>query len=59
MTRELVSTLLDEEAERLREEVPAETFTRYYEPARELLSDLCLDEDFVDFLTLPAYEKVI
>ena len=59
VTRELVSTLLDEEAERLREEVPAETFTRYYEPARELLSDLCLNKDFVDFLTLPAYEQVI
>ncbi len=59
VTRELVATLLEEEAERLRGEVPAETFERYYVPAKALIADLCLDEGFVDFLTLPAYEQVI
>jgi len=59
VTKELVRQLLDEECDRLRSEVKPETFTRYYEPARSLIADLCLNEDFVDFLTLPAYEQVI
>ena len=39
-------------------EVPAETYLRYYEPAKKLISDLCLSDDFTDFLTLPAYDLV-
>jgi malate synthase len=58
VTAELVSRLLDEEVERLRGEVPPEDFERYYQPAKKLISDLCLSDDFVDFLTLPAYELV-
>ena len=58
VTRELVTTVLDEQAELLRSEVPAEDFERYYEPARALVGELCTSEDFVDFLTLPAYEQV-
>jgi malate synthase len=58
VTTELVSRLLDEEVERLRGEVPPEDFERYYQPARKLISDLCLSDDFTDFLTLPAYELV-
>ena len=59
VTRELVSRLLAEEAEHLRAEVPAERFEQYYRPAIALISDLCLNEVFVDFLTLPAYEQVL
>ena len=44
--------------ERLRGEVPQATFERHYLTAKQLISSLCLDEDFVDFLTLPAYERV-
>ena len=58
VTTELVSRLLDEEVERLRGEVPSEDFERYYQPAQKLISDLCLSDDFTDFLTLPAYELV-
>ncbi|HYP45634.1 MAG TPA: malate synthase A [Propionibacteriaceae bacterium] len=58
VTRELVARLLDEEAARLQGEVPPENFERYYQPAKKLIGDLCLSEDFVDFLTLPAYEQV-
>jgi malate synthase len=58
VTTELVSRLLDEETERLRGEVPPEDFERYYQPAKKLISDLCLSDDFTDFLTLPAYELV-
>ena len=58
VTTELVSRLLDEEVELLRGEVPSENFERYYQPAKKLISDLCLSDDFTDFLTLPAYELV-
>ena len=58
-TRELVSELLTEEADRLAHEVPAVTYDLYYQPALELVRDLCLGEEFVDFLTLPAYEQVV
>ncbi|KHK97641.1 malate synthase [Microbacterium mangrovi] len=56
VTRELVSRVLSEEVERLRGEVDAERFERYYVPAAKLVSDICLDEEYTDFLTLPAYE---
>jgi malate synthase len=58
VTRELVERLISEEAERLHGEVGDEAFERYYRPAQRLVADLCLSEDFVDFLTLPAYEQV-
>lgn len=58
VTRDLVRRILDEETEGLRGQVPAETFERYYRPAQRLIADLCLSEDFTDFLTLPAYELV-
>jgi malate synthase len=58
VSTELVARLLDEEVERLRGEVPPEDFERYYQPAKKLISDLCLSDDFTDFLTLPAYELV-
>ncbi len=59
VTRELVARLIDEETERLRGEVSTEQFERFYVPAKDLIAELCLSEDFTDFLTLPAYERVI
>ncbi len=58
VTRELVSRLLDEETEGLRRQIDAELFEKFYVPAKKLIADLCLSEDFTDFLTLPAYELV-
>ena len=58
VTRELVERILAEETERLRSEVPDEVFTRYYAPASQLIADISLAEDYVDFLTLPAYELI-
>ena len=40
----------------LRAEVGQELFEAYFEPAARLIADLVLDEEYVDFLTLPAYE---
>jgi len=58
VTKELVARILDEEVAKLREQVPAEQFEKYYVPASALISDLVLSDDFTDFLTLPAYELV-
>jgi malate synthase len=58
VTRELVSTILAEETEKLRGEVGEEAFAKYYKPASELIGDICLSEDYTDFLTTPAYELV-
>ena len=58
VTAELVSRILDEETEGLRAQVDPDQFERYYRPAKELIADLCLAEEFTDFLTLPAYELV-
>jgi malate synthase len=56
ITPELVREVLAEEVEALRADVPPERFTAYYEPAARLMAELCLSDDYVDFLTLPAYE---
>jgi malate synthase len=58
VTRELVSRILGEETERLRIEFGDEQFRLYYEPASKLIADICLSEDYTDFLTTPAYELV-
>ena len=58
VTRELVRQILTEETEKLRGEVGEEAFEKFYSPASELIAELCLGEDFVDFLTTPAYELV-
>lgn len=56
MTRELVRAVLDEEVAALRADVPPDRFAAAYEPAARLVADLVLADDYVDFLTLPAYE---
>jgi malate synthase len=56
VTHELVRALLDEEVERLRDEVGPERFAAHYVAAAGLIAGLCLSDDYVDFLTLPAYE---
>ncbi|BDZ43447.1 malate synthase [Paraoerskovia sediminicola] len=56
VTVDLVREILGEEVERLRGEVPAEAFENHYVPAARLVDELCTAEEYVDFLTLPAYE---
>jgi malate synthase len=58
VTGELVERILGEETERLRAEFGDEAFRRYYQPASALIADICLSEDYTDFLTTPAYELV-
>ncbi|WGW11429.1 malate synthase A [Saxibacter everestensis] len=58
VTVDLVRQLLAEETERLRGEVSEQTFADYYVPASKLIDELVTGDDFVEFLTLPAYELV-
>ncbi|MFF0945472.1 malate synthase A, partial [Kocuria sp. CPCC 205300] len=55
-TRELVAAELEHQKEALRAEIAPETFEKHFEPAARLIADLVLGEDYVDFLTLPAYD---
>ena len=58
VTPELVNAILAEETERLRGEVGEEAFAKFYEPASRLIADICVSDEYTDFLTLPAYELV-
>jgi malate synthase len=58
VTRDLVERLLKEETEKLRSEVGEEDFTKFYEPAARIIADICLSEEYTDFLTTPAYKLV-
>jgi malate synthase len=60
VTPELVRRLEDEELEKIREEVGDEFFHSQGRPkeSRELFEDVALSDRFVDFLTLPAYERL-
>ena len=52
VTRGLVARIADEEIERLGAEPGA------YEAAHALFMAVAVADDFVDFLTLPAYERM-
>jgi len=60
VTRELVRRYEDEELEKIREQVGDEFFYSQGRPdeSRELFDEVALSEEFVDFLTLPAYERL-
>ncbi|TFD52244.1 malate synthase A [Cryobacterium frigoriphilum] len=59
VTRELVTTILAEETAKLRGEVGDELFGKFYEPASGLVAEICLSEDYTDFLTEPAYKLLV
>jgi malate synthase len=60
VTRELFRALLPEELKRVREMLGDKQYAagRYAEGAR-MFEELTLSDDFVDFLTLPAYDWVV
>ena len=61
ITQELVQELEGEELERIRGEIgDDEWFEREGRPelSREVFEEVALAEEFVDFLTLPAYERL-
>ena len=51
---------LDEEMQQVRIEVGVEHFDAgHFHEARNIFEHLCLDRDFAEFLTLPAYERLL
>ncbi len=60
LTRERLSQVIGEEMARVREEVGKERFSGGHFPAaRELFEKVAMQEDFPDFLTLPAYKRLL
>jgi malate synthase len=57
VTRDLVRRVMAEELDRIRADLGADVFDRgKYPLAREVFEDVATRDDFVEFLTLPAYE---
>jgi malate synthase len=59
VTADLVRGIVEEELERIRSAVGAGPYGRgHYATARELFEAVALGEPFVEFLTLPASERI-
>jgi malate synthase len=59
VTRDLVRRIEDEELARLRETYGEELYGRgRFEEARRVFDQVALSDEFVEFLTLPAYELI-
>ncbi len=60
VSKELFSSLVPEELRKIRDSLGEEVYSRgKYEKAAEMFSSQILDDSFVDFLTLPAYDYVV
>jgi malate synthase len=58
VTRELVEQIIAEELSKIRTQLGAAYDEGQYEQARSLFTEVALADDYVDFLTLPAYERM-
>jgi malate synthase len=58
VTAELVNRVADEELAKLAETFGGDFDTEGYAQARELFSKVALADDFIEFLTLPAYDAL-
>jgi malate synthase len=59
VTPELVEQVIEEELAKIREAVGDETFEKgRFADARDLYREMALSDDFAEFLTLPAYERM-
>ncbi|MCL6632263.1 MAG: malate synthase A [Alicyclobacillus herbarius] len=60
VTVEMFRQMLAEELEKIRQQVGNDRYqSGRYEEAAQLFEELTLAEDFVDFLTLPGYERLV
>lgn len=60
LTAERFRRTVEEEMARVRDEVGGTRFDEgHFHTAREIFMQLCLDSEFVEFLTLPAYEHLL
>ncbi len=59
VTRELFQELVPQELAKVRQILGEQQYAAgKYEEAARMFEKLTLDEDFVDFLTLPAYDYI-
>lgn len=59
VTRGLVERIVDEELVKICEMLGEEAFARaHFEDAKSLFTEVALDDAFVEFLTLPAYDRM-
>jgi malate synthase len=59
VTHELVEKLIEEEMQRIRDEVGEEAFGKgRWDDARSTYTEMALSDDYAEFLTLPAYERM-
>jgi malate synthase len=58
VTRELVELIIAEELDNIRAQLGAAYDEGQYEQARSLFTEVALADEYVDFLTLPAYERM-
>ena len=59
ITPEFVRQVEDEELDKIKQAVGEDAFVKgKYDEARELFDQVALSDDFVEFLTLPAYERI-
>ncbi|NKY99740.1 malate synthase A [Nocardiopsis alborubida] len=58
VTAELVREIIDEELAAIREQLGADFDENLYQQAGELFTEVALADEYVDFLTLPAYERM-
>jgi malate synthase len=58
VTRELVEQIIGEELAKIQAQLGAGYDENQYEQARSLFTDVALADDYVEFLTLPAYERM-
>ncbi len=59
VTRELVQTIEEEELVKIRQALGTEVYTRgRFAEAQAIFNQVALGDDFVEFLTLPAYHHI-
>ncbi|HET6697996.1 MAG TPA: malate synthase A [Nocardioidaceae bacterium] len=59
VTRELVEQLIDEEMATIKDRVGEEAFASgRWNDARDTFAEMALSDEYADFLTLPAYERM-
>ncbi|MGH3305120.1 MAG: malate synthase A [Streptosporangiaceae bacterium] len=58
VTRELVERIIGEELDTIRAQLGAGFDEPRFEQARSLFADVALADDYAEFLTLPAYERM-
>jgi malate synthase len=58
VTKDMVTAMIPEEMQKIRAYLGAAFGDGRYEDAAKIFADLVCDETFVEFLTLPAYERI-